>query len=345
MTMKLGYMPDTHGGAYDRPRPAREEVGAFIDQLFRESALAEESGFDALLVPERHMRTECIFPPPLILLSALAARTTRIRLGTYILVLPLYNPMHVAEDFAMIDQLSRGRAIFGVASGYHPAYNQMFNIPHHERGARFEEAFDVVMQAWSGGKFTYQGKHYQFKDVQLTPLPYQQPRPEIWVGGMFPKTIARAGRLGDAWCSDPFPLDPKVWHDQVQLYRKSAKEHGRSSKVVLMREAWVAPTRREADDTFLEIAVQEWLFYFRWGILTHHPEFQKESDFTIDRARKHFVCGTPEDCLRQIEMYGREYGVDYIVLRFRLPNGPPRPKVLESLKIFGREVMPHFREK
>ncbi len=340
--MKIGYLLDTHAGPYNMPAPTREQVSEFIDQLFREAELAEEAGFDSLVVPERHGRTETLFPPPLLLLSALAVRTQRIRLGTYILVLPLHDPMHIAEQFAMLDQLSRGRTIFGVASGYHTGYSQMFNIPHNQRGARFEEGFEVVMRAWRGEKFTFEGKHYQYRDVMLTPKPYQQPRPEIWVGGMFPKTIARAGRLGDAWCSDPFPLDPKIWHQQVQLYRKSAKEHGHSSKVVLMRDAWVAPTRKQADETFVSVAIQEWLFYFRWGILTHHPEFQTESDFTIDRARKHFVCGTPKDCIRQLKMYEHDYDVDYMILRFRLPLGPPRPQVIESLKLFGKEVLPHF---
>jgi len=343
--MKLHYLLDTHGGPYDRPYPSSKEVADFSDQLFREAELAEAAGFDSLQVPERHMRSECLFPGSVVLLSALAARTTKIRLGTYILILPLYNPMHIAEQFAMIDNLSRGRVILGVASGYHTGYNQMFNVPFNERGARFEEGFDVLMKAWEGKKFSYNGKYYQYTDVQLVPGLYQKPRPEIWVGGMFPKTIARAGRLGDAWCSDPFPLDPKVWHGQVKLYRDSAREHGNKSKVVLMRDAWVAPTRKQAEETFLKLAVEEWLFYYRWGILTHHPEFQKESDFTTARAAKHFVCGTPEDCIRQVEMYGKEYDADEIVLRFRLPGGPSNAKVLQSLKMFGKEVMPEFTKK
>ena len=90
----------------------------------------------------------------------------------------------------------------------------MFNVPHHQRGACFEEAFEVVMRAWREDRFSFEGQHYQYQDVSVTPKTYQRPHPEIWVGGMFPKTIARAGRLGDSWCSDPFPLDPEVWHEQ-----------------------------------------------------------------------------------------------------------------------------------
>ena len=340
--MKIGYLLDTHAGDYDRPQPTRDEVSAFIDQLHAEADLVEKYGFDSIQVPERHGRSECFFPTPLILLTALAERTKQIRLGTYICIPPLYNPMALAEDFAMIDQLSRGRLIMGVASGYHPGYSQFFNVPHEKRGAMFEEAFEVILRAWTEDKFSFDGKHYHFHDVTLTPKPYQQPRPEIWVGGMFPKTIARAGKLGDAWCSDPFPLDKARWFEQVRLYRDSAKEHGNRSQVVLMRDAWCASSPG-AEELFLRVTIEEWLFYFRYGILTHHPDFQKESDFTPERVRKHFIIGKPEECIQQIEMYGKEFDVDYLVLRFRLPKGPDRRSVLNSLELFGKEVMPKYR--
>ncbi len=272
--MKIGYLLDTHAGDYDRPRPTRDEVSAFIDQMHAEIDLCEKYGFDSIQVPERHGRSECYFPNPLTLLAALAERTKKTRLGTYICIPPLHNPMELAEQFALIDQLSRGRLIMGVASGYHPGYSQFFGVPHEKRGAMFEEGFDVILQAWKGEKFTHEGKYYQFRDVMLSPTPYQTPRPEIWVGGMFPKTIARAGKMGDAWCSDPFPLDKQRWFEQVKLYRDSAKEHGNRSQVVLMRDAWCAMSPEE-EDLFLRVTIEEWLFYFRYGILDASSRFQE----------------------------------------------------------------------
>ncbi len=343
--MKVGLFLDTHGGPYDMPAPNRERVGAFTDQLFREATAAEEAGFDSVLWGERHGRTETLFPSVLTLMAAMAVRTSRIRLGTYILILPLYNPMHVAEEVAMIDHLSRGRVILGVASGYHPGYNQFFGVPFEERGGRFEEGMEVLEKAWSGQRFTFEGKYFQYRDVLLTPTPFQKPRPELWLGGMFPKTIARAGRLGDGWCTDPFPLDAVVWREKVNLYRKSAAEQGRPSQVVLMRDAWVSPRREEADEVFLSEAIRELLFYFRFGIVAHHPDFKTEADFTPDRMRKHYVTGTPEDCIRQLEMYERDFGADYFVLRFRFPQGPEPKKVLDAVRLFGKEVLPHFRQR
>jgi alkanesulfonate monooxygenase SsuD/methylene tetrahydromethanopterin reductase-like flavin-dependent oxidoreductase (luciferase family) len=109
----------------------------FIDHLWREAEVAEQAGFDSLVVPERHVRTECLFPSPLLLLAGLATRTTRIRLGTYILILPLYDPVHIAEQMAMIDLMSNGRLICGVASGYHPDYNNAFSIPLRAHSAEW----------------------------------------------------------------------------------------------------------------------------------------------------------------------------------------------------------------
>ena len=105
--MKIGYMPDTHGGPYNQPEPTPEASAKFCDQLLNEGIVAEQAGFDGVFLPERHHRTETMFPPPLIMLAGYATRTTRVDLGTFVLQSPYYNPMHLAEDVAMIDLMSK----------------------------------------------------------------------------------------------------------------------------------------------------------------------------------------------------------------------------------------------
>ena len=340
--MKIGYLLDTHGGPYNMPAPNSTQVTTFIDHLWKEAEAAEQAGFDSLVVPERHTRTECLFPAPLVLLGGLAARTTRIRLGTYILILPLYDPVHIAEQMAMIDLMSKGRLICGLASGYHPEYHNAFSIPMKGGRTRFEEGLEILKQAWTQDSFSFQGKVFNYDNVRLTPKPVQQPYPELWLGGMFPYTIERAGRSGDAWCSDPFPLEKETWKSQVALYREAAAKAGQPSNVVLMRDGWIAPTQDEAEQTFGDIYVQELLFYFRHGILTHHPDFQSESDFTVERCFRHAVAGPPQTCREQLAMYADEYDIDYTIMRFRLPAGPERERVLDCIKLFGEEVLPYF---
>ncbi len=340
--MKIGYLLDTHAGPYNMPLPTSDQVMPFIDHLWKEAEAAEQVGFDSLLVPERHTRTECFFPSPMVLLGGLAARTTRIRLGTYILILPLYDPVHIAEQMTMIDLMSKGRLICGLASGYHPDYHNAFSIPMKGGRQRFEEGLEIMKLAWSREYFSYHGQVFNYDDVRVTPKPVQQPAPELWLGGMFPYTTERAGRCSDAWCSDPFPLEKETWKSRVNIYKEAAAKAGNASQVVLMRDGWVAPTRSEAEQTFGQIYVDETLFYFRHGIMNHHPDFRAESDFSVDSCFRHAVAGTPQDCVEQLEMYEKEYDVDYVIMRFRLPGGPERERVLDCIKLFGEEVLPKF---
>lgn len=340
--MKIGCVVDTHGGPYDQPEPTREAAAQFCDQVLTEGIVAEQAGFDGIFLPERHHRTETMFPPPLVLLAAYAARTQKIDLGTLVLQTPYYNPMHLAEDVAMIDLMSKGRVKLGVGLGYHPDYFRLFAAPYNERFSRFEESLEILRKAWSSHeRFSYYGKRYQFEDILLTPKPYQPDGPPLWIGAAYPEAIKRAGRLGDGWAILPFwePL-PKL-RAQAALYRETAAAHGRKSYVVLIRDGWVAPTRAEAESVFGPLWVQEMLFYYRWKLLSPNDEFQSEADFTIEKLRKYMVMGSPTECLEQIQMWKEAVGADYLVMRFRLPLGPAPERVLECIKQFGAEVIPY----
>ena len=147
--ISVGYMPDTHGGPYQQPEPDPERAANFSQQLLHEAEQAEQAGFDALFVPERHARTECMFPSTLTLMTALAARTERVKIGSYVIMPPLYHPVHLAEQAAMIDVLSRGRLIMGVGVGYHVDYFNHFGVSIRQREGRFEECLDILHKAWT----------------------------------------------------------------------------------------------------------------------------------------------------------------------------------------------------
>lgn len=342
--MKIAYMPDTHGGPYNQPEPTREASAAFCEQLLNEGIAAEQAGFDGIFLPERHHRTETMFPPPLMMLAAYAVRTQRVDLGTFVLQPPYYNPMHLAEDVAMLDLMSKGRVKLGVGLGYHPNYFRLFGAPYSERFSRFEESLEIMRKAWSSREpFSYHGKRYHFDDIMLTPKPYQPGGPPLWIGAAYPEAIKRAGRLGDAWGILPFwePI-PKL-REQAALYRETAETAGRKPYVVLMRDGWVAPTREEAERVFGPLWVEEMLFYYRWKLLSPNDEFQSEADFTIDKLKKYLVLGSPQECIEQMRKWIEVIGADYLIMRFRLPMGPAPEKVLECIRQFGAEVIPHFK--
>jgi alkanesulfonate monooxygenase SsuD/methylene tetrahydromethanopterin reductase-like flavin-dependent oxidoreductase (luciferase family) len=338
--MKIGYLLDTHAGPYDGPIPDREQVARSVEAFIAEAELCERVGFDSVQVPERHMRTECHFPTSLQLLSMLAVRTERVRLATHSLVATLYHPMQIAEQAAMIDLASRGRMILTLAMGYHPDYWRMFGIDGKERRDRFIETVEIIDKAFTSDEpFSYDGKHFPLENVVLTPRAYQTPRPELWLGGHFHKAIERAGKYGDAWCSDPFPIDPDVWARKMEVYHESCARHGREPKVVIMREVWCAPTMEQALKQLGEHHLPEHLFYFRQGIFPEHPDFRSESDFTVENMLGHIIVGSPQDCLEQLASYEERYDVDECIIRFRMPTGPSFEDAYESIELFGTEVL------
>src|SRR5260370_23726617 len=135
--MKFAYMPDTHFGVYDQVPPSPEQAADAFDQVIREAVLAEELGFDGVFLPERHGRSETFVPSPLLAATAIAAHTKRVTIATTVVMPTLYNPMHLAEQVAMIDNLSRGRFVLGVGVGYHDGYHQTFGVPWPHRGKPF----------------------------------------------------------------------------------------------------------------------------------------------------------------------------------------------------------------
>lgn len=345
----IGYMLDTNFGPYNRPEPGPDTVKGYVDQLIEEGILAERVGFEGIFAPERHMRTETMFPDPLLLLAALAVKTERVRLGTYALI-PSYgwNPMHLAEATALIDQLSGGRLTLVVAMGVLEDSWRMFGVNGARRLSMFTEAVAVIKKAWTSREpFSFEGKNYKFDSVSLTPKPYQQdPHPTLWGGGQVQAAVKRAGTYASGWCGDPFPLDMDTWNRQTGLFREEAMAHGvQNPKIILMRDGFVADTREEAEKIYGEAFVAEMLYYYDLGILSHHdPSIQSRQDVTVDKLRKSLVIGTPQDCIEALERYRDEYRVDYVVMRFRMPLGPSAQATKRCIQAFGETVLPHFAE-
>ncbi|MDB5108114.1 MAG: Alkanal monooxygenase beta chain [Candidatus Binatus sp.] len=345
MTTQFGYMPDTHGGPYQQPEPAPERSADFAEQLLIESEHAERAGFDGVFVPERHARTECMFPSTLSLMAAIAARTKRVKIGSDVIMPPLYDPVHLAEQVTMIDVLSRGRMILGVGVGYHPDYFNHFGVNIKQREGRFEESLEVMNKAWSSeGPIEHHGKYFNYPAIHITPKPFQRPRPELWIGAFGPKSIARAGRLADAWSMAPFLDRMDFLKQQVEIYREAAMKAGKKPRIVILRDGWLASSMKEAEETFGKLWIEECKFYFRWGMIKPTPEFQSESDFTIPKLRSLMVLGTKDDWLEQLETYRRELGIDWFVLRCRVPLGPKPQQVLDCIQRIGEEVLPQLRK-
>src|SRR5215469_14771018 len=143
---------------------------------------AEDLGFDTIWLTEHHFVEDGYSPSMLPIAAAIAARTKRIRIGTFVLLMPLHHPLHVAEDAATIDVLSNGRLDLGLGQGYVPREFAGFNVPRDERSRRLREGVEIVRRAFTEEQFTFEGKCYTVRDVSLYPKPVQQPHPPIYFG-------------------------------------------------------------------------------------------------------------------------------------------------------------------
>src|SRR5215510_5681381 len=220
--------------------PRGEHLDRCIDEGIAEAQLAEAQGFDSCFFGEHHQDHDGFLPSPLIVATAVAARTTRLRVGTSVILLPLHHPVRVAEDVITLDLVSKGRVVLGVGIGYQAADFRAFAVPMEHRLALFEESVEILRQCWTGEPFSFRGKHYTLEDVQIRPRPYQRPGPPLGIGASIPAAARRAGRIADAFVGTPSTALESATR-LVDTYREAAREAGRAPQIVLMRDAWVAP--------------------------------------------------------------------------------------------------------
>src|SRR4051794_20883401 len=226
--MKFGFIP-TEGGHY-------------FQQCLEEILYAEELGFDSAWLEEHHSVKNHYWPSPLMALAGVATRTSRIMLGTDIIVLPFYHPVRIAEDVAMLDIMSAGRIILGVAIGYRSDEFALYQLPLEKRGAKFAEAIAFIRQLWTQESVTFQGVYYQADEVKIEPRPINPP--PIWLGGWGQLSLARAAALGDAWVPGPTAGMPQLLESQ-RIYRNCLADGGlpaRSVPTPLTREVVIAET-------------------------------------------------------------------------------------------------------
>src|SRR5437762_5570625 len=183
--------------------PRGEHLDRAIDEVIAEAQLAESCGFDSCFFGEHHQDKDGFLPSPLIVATAVAARTRTLRVGTSVILLPLHHPVHLAEDVITLDLVSKGRLVLGVGIGYQAADFRAFAVPMDDRLARFEESVEILRLCWAGETFSFRGKHYELDDVRIMPRPYQKSGPPLWIGASVAAAGRRAGRIADGLVGTP----------------------------------------------------------------------------------------------------------------------------------------------
>ena len=321
--------------------PHGERLQQCIDEVCAEAQLAEQVGFDTILVGEHHQHRDGFLPSPLIVSTAVAARTQRIRIGTGILLLPLYHPVHVAEDAATLDIISKGRLTLGVGMGYQAGDFEAFGIPLSQRVSRLEEGIEIIRGCWTHDRFSYDGKRFRLHDAAIYPKPVQQPHPPIWVGAMADESIRRAAQYGDAWLTGMTqPIQNILRH--VQIYQSSVAEFHRPAQIILMRDAWVAQTHQQAEEEYGPEVLAAYKYYWKSDSLSFQNT-RSASEFTLEKmASDRIVLGSPEEVVEQLQRWQETTGAAMIIFRLRQAHsgGPPHEKILRAIRLFGEKVIP-----
>src|SRR5581483_3015018 len=224
--------------------------GQFLRHTVDQLVSAEALGYDSVWVNEHHFhRYGGMMPSLPTMLSAVAQRTTRVRLGTSVVVLPLHHPLEVAEQFAMLDLLSEGRVEFGIGRGFVAHDYEVMGVSYSDAQARLKESLEVILRAWTGEPFTHQGSHYQFDNVQVWPRPEQQPHPPIWVAcSNTPANFAWVGGQGYNLMTIGYTKPVQATGALTRVFRDawSAAGHNRPPTIATHYHVVVAEDRKEA---------------------------------------------------------------------------------------------------
>ncbi len=308
--------------------------------------LAEKVNFESAWISEHHFLDDGYCPSPAATAAAMAAVTTRIKIGSAGIILPLHNPLKVAEDAAVVDNISNGRFNLGVVLGYRKEEYEGMGVPMRERPSRMDEGIEVLENALTGEKFSYEGKRYKFENAKLTPRPVQSPIP-LYIGAFEEPAIRRAGRFGY-----PLLIGPgrtvEMARDTLRMYRDEARKSGRDPEGVehiLLRETFVSTSRKKAVEGGNKYIISMYKFYFSLGVkmFVRGKQLTGLDDPLFEHlSEDRFIIGTPDDCIGEIEKYRDELGIKYIACRMVFPQAPH--EVISGLiKTFGKKVIPNVK--
>jgi alkanesulfonate monooxygenase SsuD/methylene tetrahydromethanopterin reductase-like flavin-dependent oxidoreductase (luciferase family) len=338
--MRIGYLIDSNLVRADRRPLTPAELADGLDAMVEEGVLAERAGFHSVHAPDRHAAPACAFPGPEQLLTLLAHETERVMLATFTFVATLVHPLKAAEQFAVVDNLSRGRLVTTVSRGFLPSFWGQFGIPEEKLLGRFLEALRIWRAAFGGERFDFAGAHWTVRDGYLAPAPFQPGGWPLWSGGnASPAAIRRSADIGEAWTCDPMPHAPEAFAADLQTYRERAEALGKRPFVALMRDGWVADSFADAAHVFGEHYARMTRFYLRHGNLTRNPGFASPEEITPESVAPYIVMGEPQRCVEQLERLHEEDGVDYVVFCCRLSTGPSLAETREQILRFGEEVV------
>ena len=347
--------------SYYDPKKGAKLYNRYLDEL----EYADQLGFDGVCVNEHHQNAYGLMPQPGVMAGALARRTKKVKIAILGRALPLLNnPVTVAEEFAMIDNITEGRFIAGFVRGIGAEYHAWSSNPadSHER---FHEAHDLIIRAWTEtGPFAFEGKHYQFEYVNLWPRPYQTPRPPIWIPSQgSSETIEWASHPDRRYTYLQTFTPVTMLARYMQMYKDMAAEHGYEATEDQL--SWSVPlyvaetdeiARREAKphienflNKFLRMPKEMLLppgylsLKSMLGVMKAKSTIgvHQTIDDVIDKGM--FICGSPETVRQRLEQYQSEIGFGHLLTLLQFGTLPAE-LTRKNMELYATSVMPYLRE-
>jgi alkanesulfonate monooxygenase SsuD/methylene tetrahydromethanopterin reductase-like flavin-dependent oxidoreductase (luciferase family) len=354
--MRFGWLTLAHS-------PSPEADHAAIEDQLAQACYAETVGFDGVWLTEHNFTGEAVYCDPIPFASALAMRTSRVRIGFAVIQMALRHPIRLAVQLALLDNLSRGRIDVGVGRG--SLYNEYEYVGYglrsddsHERSA---EAIEVMTRAWTEQPFVHQGKYYQVRLPALRPRPYQRPHPPIWRSVVTPRSFAECGRLGVPILTARVPLDRLP--ERLTMYEEGLAAGGHPAPVrerlrrdaAVWRHVYVGESQAEAEDS-LAAAVLHTRRHMLQARAAYNP-----ADFRVDPALLNpfndpgvsdpdavrwslatgALYGTAARVAEQVAAM-RGAGVRHVLCQMSF-GYLAQPRILASMRRFGEHVLPAFR--
>jgi alkanesulfonate monooxygenase SsuD/methylene tetrahydromethanopterin reductase-like flavin-dependent oxidoreductase (luciferase family) len=311
---------------------------------------AEALGFGNVWLAEHHFSTYGYLSRPTQLATYIAAKTTRLRVGTAVIVVPLHHPLIVAEEIATLDLLAGGRVDIGLGRGYQHYEFERLGLELDTSRQRWEESVDVILKAFKGEPFTYDGKLYKIPETSIFPQPVQKPHPPFWVTAQSPESIEATVRRGFNVLTGGFGVPIERMAEFRKLFDRLVAEvkPPHPLKVGVQRAVYVTDSVADA-----RAAAEEarWNMRVTLSLRNHQERVEGGRAIAVpmpnepavdDLLDRFLVIGTPDTCIRQLERIQELVGITHFNCSFWFGD-VEHPRVLKSMELFAKDVMPAFR--
>ncbi|MEC9309733.1 MAG: LLM class flavin-dependent oxidoreductase [Chloroflexota bacterium] len=332
-------------GIFDQlPCSSEQASERRYSEFIGQCTLADELNFDSIWMAEYHFNPNfSIMPSPLLVGSAVAQCTTRIKIGTAVSLLPLHHPVRLAEEVATLDVISGGRALFGIGRGSNPEHYSGLGINMDEARSRFLEGLDVVKEAWTSELLCHSGPHYNIDNIRVVPKPLQKPHPPIYIASNSPDTFPIVGELGHNILVTPIIITTQGVIDNLAVYRKNLIEHGHKTsdvKVIPTLAACVSNDRGKARE-LLEVTLDNYLGVLRSG---QSRRSSRASQLTAKSIIEDYaIVGDPSECIEKILEIEESMDCQGILFWQNIGGLVPHEELNRSMRLFSEKVMSHFR--